>query len=466
MQTKNEIHYPPYIYDRFMFLTFYGAAHEVTGSCFLLETNGARLLIDFGMFQGSDFNEGKNHDKLPFDPKTIDAVLVTHAHLDHTGRIPRLVREGFTGKIFLTEATGELARLVWEDAYHIMLYNNQKFQSPILYNEEDIKRAVDQCQGVPYRKEVEIARMVTAVFKDAGHIFGSSFIEITAEGKTIAFSGDLGNSNVPILQETDQLGRADVLLVESTYGDRLHEGRKESRELLLSLMKEGVARGGTIMVPAFSIERIQEMLYDLYHMSEAGLLPRIPIFLDSPLAINAMAVYKKYPEYYDVEAKELFQAGEDFFQFPNLTLTLSREESKSINNVMGPKMIIAGAGMMTGGRILHHAYRYLSDPKSTLIITGYQAEHTLGRRLYEGAETVQVFRDTIPVRCTIKAIGGLSAHADQEKLVSWVRGAEALPKKIYCIHGEPTSSTALAHRFRDELAVPSFIPEAGERVEI
>jgi metallo-beta-lactamase family protein len=449
-----------------MFLTFHGAAHEVTGSCYLLETKGARILIDFGMFQGSDFNEGKNHDVLPFDPKTIDAVLVTHAHLDHTGRIPRLAREGFKGKIFSTKPTLELARLIWEDAFSIMTYNNKKFQSPILYNEDDIARAVSQCTGVAYREEVVVAPGIKAVFKDAGHIFGSSFIEVTAEGKTVIFSGDLGNSNVPILRETDQLGRADVLLIESTYGDRRHEGRRESRNLFLSLIKEGVARGGTIMVPAFSIERIQEMLYDLYHMNEEGTLPRIPIFLDSPLAIHAMPIYKKYPEYYDYEAAALFRAGEDFFDFPNLTLTTSRDESKSINEITGPKMIIAGAGMMNGGRIVHHAYRYLSDPKSTLLFTGYQAQHTLGRRLYEGAETVQIFHETIPVRCTVKAIGGLSAHADQEKLVSWVRGAEALPKKVYCVHGEPTSATTLGHRLRDELGLSVFIPDRAERVEI
>ncbi len=455
-----------------MNITCFGAAHEVTGSCYLFEIPAddgrvLRFVIDCGMFQGSDFNEGKNHDAFPFDPGSIDAVLVTHAHLDHTGRIPKLVRDGFRGPIYMTKATTELAPLIWDDAYGIMAYNHRKFQSPILYDESDIERATARCQGVDYREPQTIAPGVTAVWKDAGHIFGAAFIEITAHGKTVVFSGDIGNSQVPILRETDQLGSPDVLVCESTYGDRLHEGRKESRALLQKLIHEGHERGGTIMIPAFSLERIQELLYELNQMSEYDkTLPRMPVFLDSPLAIAALPVYKKYAEYYNHQATALKNAGDDFFQFPGLVITRTKEESQHINFFKGPKMVIAGAGMMNGGRILHHAYRYLSDPNSTLIITGYQAEGTLGRRLYEGAEHVTIFGETIPVRCTIKAIGGLSAHADQAKLLSWVRSAESLPKKVYFTHGEPTSATVLAHRFRDELGVKTFVPANGDTIEI
>ncbi len=449
-----------------MKLSFFGAAHEVTGSCFLLETNKKKILIDCGMFQGSNFNEGKNNDNFPFDPKSIDAVLVTHAHLDHTGRIPKLIREGFKGPIYMTKATCELAYLIWKDSQKIMTYNNKKFKTPILYSIEEVESTREACNGVDYRQELDLGDGVKAVWKDAGHIFGAAFIEVTVEGKTICFSGDVGNSNVPILKETDQLGEIDVLLCESTYGNRRHETRKESIELILKLIKEGVERGGTVMIPSFSLERTQELLYDLNQLSEAGELPKVPIFLDSPMAIDALPVYRKYPEYYDRQAACLHEAGDDFFQFDQLKITRSVEESKAINNIKKSKIIIAGSGMMNGGRIVHHAYRYLSDPNSTLIIVGFQAYGTLGRRLYEGAETVKIFNEKIPVRATIKAIGGLSAHADQKKMISWVRNAEKIPEKIYLVHGEPTSAASLAHKFRDEFGVKTIVPEFGDATEI
>ncbi|PIR03917.1 MAG: MBL fold metallo-hydrolase [Candidatus Magasanikbacteria bacterium CG11_big_fil_rev_8_21_14_0_20_39_34] len=449
-----------------MKLTFFGAAHEVTGSCHLLQADGKNILLDCGMFQGSDFNEGKNNEKFPFDPKTIDAVVVSHAHLDHTGRIPKLFREGFHGKIYATKATCELANIIWNDAFHIMSYNNKKFQSPILFDEGDIEMARMHCEGVDYGEKVRIGD-IQVTFKDAGHIFGSSFLEIEAEGKTIGFSGDLGNSNVPILRDTDRLGKVDILLCESTYGSRMHESEEMRIQMLHDLIMEGYNKGGVIMMPAFSIERTQEILYRLDKLIEHDkALPCFPIFLDSPMAIDSLPVYKKYPEYYDVEASKHYMNDEDFLSFHCLTLTRTVEESKKINNVPNPKMIIAGSGMMTGGRILHHAFRYLSDPNSTLIIVGYQAYGTLGRKLYEGAETVYIFGQEIPVRCSIKAIGALSAHADQQKILSWVRNAEKMPKKVYCIHGEPESSTALAHKLRDELSIDAFVPERNETVEL
>lgn len=451
-----------------MYISFYGAAHEVTGSCFLLETQNKKILVDCGMFQGSDFNDAKNHDPFPFDPAKIDVLLVTHAHLDHIGRIPKLIKDGFKGKIFMTKATKEFALLIWNDAYHIMKYNNKKFQAPILYEVEDIGTSYNMCEGIDYHQKVAVTDGVEAVWKDAGHIFGAAFIEVQAEGKNIVFSGDIGNSDAPILKGTDQLGKVDVLLCESTYGDRLHESRKESMDLVLSLIKEGYERGGAIMVPAFSLERTQEFLYDLNQMSEYNktLPQKLPIFLDSPLAIRALSTYKKYPEYYNREALKLYMAGDDFFQFPGLQITETSEQSKMINRVRNPKLIIAGSGMMNGGRIMHHAFRYLSDPKSTLMIVGFQAEKTLGRRLYEGAETVEIFGETIDVRCSVKAIGGLSAHADQNKLLSWIRGAEKVPEKVFCVHGEPNSATILGHKLRDELGCKPFVPEFGETVKI
>ncbi len=449
-----------------MHIQFCGANREVTGSCHLLDTGTKKILVDCGMYQGSDFNEGKNHDNFPFDAREIDVLLVTHAHLDHVGRIPKLIKDGFTGHIFMTKATCELATLIWEDAYRIMFYNHRKFESPILYNEEDIARAKAQCKGIDYNQKINLGEGIHAVWKDAGHIFGSAFIEVTAGGKTIGFSGDIGNEDVPILRDTEKLGDIDVLLCESTYGNRIHESVDVRRQIILDLIKDGARKGGTIMVPAFSLERTQEFLYELNKLSEYDRdLPNIPIFVDSPLAINATKIYKKYPTYYDAEAKELHDAGDDFLQFPRLEMTYSKRDSHKINHIPGPKMVIAGAGMMNGGRILHHALRYLDDPNSTLIIVGYQAKGTLGRKLYNGAKQVNIFKQDINVRCTIQAIGALSAHGDQKKLVNWVGTAKDL-KQVYCIHGESRGVSSLAQKITDIHGIETYVPEYNEKIEL
>ncbi len=450
-----------------MKIKFCGADHEVTGSCHLLQTVDKNILVDCGMFQGGNFNEGKNHDNFLFNPSEIDVLLVTHAHLDHIGRIPKLVKEGFKGKIFMTEATVELAILIWEDAYGIMVENNEKYQTPILFDSTDIANSISLCQAIKYNQKIEVLPEIFAVWKDAGHVFGAGFIEVEAEGKRIGFSGDIGNENVPILKDTEKLGAVDVLLCESTYGDRIHEDVDTRQSLLLELLKEGIAKGGTVMIPAFSLERTQEILYELNQLIEyKQALPRVPIFLDSPLAIDMTMVYKRYPEYYDEEAARLHLVGDDFLDFPGLQATYTREQSKTLNHVPGAKIIIAGAGMMNGGRIVHHALHHLSDPTSTLLIVGYQAEGTLGRKLYEGAKNVNIFDEHIQVNCAVKAIGALSAHGDQNKLLKWVGEAEKIPGKIFCVHGEPHAATELAHRLRDKYKTETFVPEEGDEVEI
>jgi len=426
-----------------------------------------KILVDCGMFQGSNFNEGKNNDEFPFNPAEINALLVTHAHLDHIGRIPKLIKEGFDSSIYMTDATAEFAKLIWLDAYAIMVYDNKKFDSPILYNEEDINKALALIKTVKYNEEIEVLNNARAVWKDAGHIFGAAFIELEFKGKRLGFSGDIGNRDAPIIKETRNLGEIDVLLLESTYGDRIHEDVDARRSIIFGLIEEGVKKNGTIMIPAFSLERTQELLYELNFLSEHyKILPEVPIFLDSPLAIDATEVYKKYPEYYDRDAKCLHDAGDDFFDFPNLELTYTKEQSKKINDIKGAKIVIAGSGMMNGGRILHHALRYLSDPKSTLIIVGYQANGTLGRRLYEGARSVKIMGTEVPVRCSIKAIGALSAHGDQTKLVNWVNSGPKPPKQVYCVHGEPNGVTELAHKIKKALGVESYVPEYLEEVEV
>jgi len=450
-----------------MNITFIGAAGEVTGSCYLVEAAGKKFLVDCGMFQGGAFNEQKNSAPFPFDPAEIGAVILTHAHLDHCGRLPLLVKQGFTGKIYATAPTAELAELIWEDAYGVMDENNRRYGESVLYDISDVSEAKQFLQAVDYGeiKVLDEAGKINFVFRDAGHIFGSAFVEIHAENKIVVFSGDIGNVNAPIIRETDALPVAsDLVVCESTYGDRIHETVSNRYELIATAVVKALGRGGILMIPSFALERTQELLYVLNHLIDFDRrLPRVPIFLDSPLAIKATKVFQKYPQYYDHDAKELFSAGDDLFDFSGLTVCATTEDSKKINATPGAKIIIAGAGMMNGGRILHHALRYLSDEKNTLLFIGYQAEGTLGRQIFDGAAHVKIMNERVAVRCQVEAIGALSAHGDQNKLVSWLGGDKnALPKKIILSHGEPPASAALAARLKSDLNVNVLVALAGE----
>lgn len=435
-----------------MKIHFFGAAGEVTGSNSLVETGDKKIIVDCGMFQGSDFNEGKNHDPLPYEAKDISAVLVTHAHLDHVGRLPILVKNGYTGFFYGTPATIELAELVMHDAFIVMQHDNAKFGTPILYDEQDVAGVVEQFKAVDYHEWVDLFddKKAMIYLRDAGHIFGSAFIELVVEGKHLIFSGDIGNVNVPILRPTEKLPPVvDLLVCESTYGDRLHESYQQRREIVENEVVAAVERGGVMMIPSFSLERTQELLYELNELIDhTHRIKRVPIFLDSPLAIGATKVYRKYTNYYNPEALALYKSGDDMFDFPGLSETGSVDDSKRINKVPNPKIIIAGAGMMNGGRILHHALRYLSDPKSTLLIIGYQANGSLGRQILDGHSPVQVMRERVEVKCKVKAVGAFSAHGDQKKLLDWMSSGENLPKNICLNHGEPEAMNALAAKIK------------------
>ncbi len=450
-----------------MKISFYGAAREVTGSCSLVETTGGtRILVDCGMFQGCNLCGDKNHADFPFDPASIKAVFITHAHLDHTGRLPKLVKGGFRGKIYATPPTIRLAGLVLLDAFHIMRDDFKKEGIPMLYAEEDVEKVSKLFAPVDYSRDVTVGDLKGRP-RDAGHIFGSAFWELREKsGKSVAFSGDLGNRGSRILKPTAQLAAVDLLIVESTYGNRLHEDESTRETKLREAVTHTMEGKGVLVIPSFAIDRTQQILFELNDLSEHGLLPDVPVYLDSPMAIKATEVVKDYPQYYNKEAEALAASGVDIFSIPRLTLTRTREESKLINDIPKPKVIIAGSGMMNGGRILHHLVRYLGDPHSTVLIVGYQSQGTLGRDLHEGKKTVHVMREQVHVKARIISIGAYSAHADQAKIVEWVDTAEAKPKRILVTHGEEDAAVALVTRFKQHLKIPAEAPHFGDTIEV
>ena len=442
-----------------MKLSFHGAAEEVTGSCYIIENAQTKIMVDCGMFQGTLFSDERNHAAFPFDPRSIDAVVITHAHLDHTGRLPKLVAAGFTGKIYATAPTIDLTNIILEDALEVMSYEEEKRGHKMVFSEIDVANVKAYFHKVDYDKKIDVALDATVRWYDAGHILGSSFVEIEIAGKRIVFSGDLGNRNVPIMRELEALPtKIDALILESTYGGHLHEDTAVRTERLRQVIIQTVKNNGVLMIPAFAVERIQEILYELHTLINKKKIPRVPIFLDSPLAIRATDIFKKYPEYYNAEAVRRMSEGEALFEFSELHRTLTRNESRAINNVPAPKVIIAGAGMMTGGRILHHLRRYLSDMNSTLLIVGYQADRTLGRQLLNGAREVDIYGQFVRVNAKIEKLGGYSAHADRDALVNWVAKVKKTPGKIFITHGEQDSRVTLAHELHDKLGLKAELP--------
>jgi metallo-beta-lactamase family protein len=449
-----------------MHLSFCGASREVTGSCYLLETASTRLLIDCGMFQGGASCEAKNFQPFPFDPQTIDAVVLTHAHLDHTGRLPKLFKEGFRGPVYATPPSVPLAKLVVEDAFHIMQEDFKTRQKPLPFEAEHLASALQAFHARDYSHSETIGNL-SFRFRDAGHIFGSAFVEVSEKGGGhVTFSGDVGNEHVPILRETAQLAETDALILESTYGNRIHEDESSRVTKLKEVILRTMQRNGVLIIPAFAIERTQQLLFELNRLVEEKKIPAVEVFLDSPMAIHATEIIKQFPQYYDAEAMALVRSGEDFFDFPGLHTCLTRDDSKTVNAAPRPKIIIAGSGMMNGGRILHHLVRYLGDPRSTVLIIGFQAAGTLGRKLYEGEKNVTVMQEQIQVKAEITSIGAYSAHGDQNKLVNWVRNAAKQPSQVLVTHGEEGASVALSTRIQQELAIKSVVPRFGDRIEI
>lgn len=453
-----------------MRLTFHGGVGSVTGANYLLESRvtgqgSSKILIDCGLFQGGHYAERKNFELFPYDPKEISAVFVTHSHIDHIGRLPKLYKDGFRGAIYSTPACKDFSELLLLDSEHILAKEAEREKKPPICAVCDVNGAMKLWQKRNYHEKIQ-AGPFTAEFYDAGHILGSATVVIKAGGKQIVFSGDLGNSPAPIIKPTERIEKADYCVIESTYGDRLHANTGKRRDELEDAIEDTVRRGGTLLIPAFAMERTQELLYHLNQLFEEERVPRVPVFMDSPLAIKLTAVYKKYEEYFNKETAAIARSGDDILNFSELHLALTTEQSKRINDVPPPKIIIAGSGMSHGGRILHHERRYLPDSKSTILFIGYQGKNSLGRLILEGAEEVKIFGEKTPVRCKKVNIGGYSAHADQEQLLKWLSPMRQSLELVFVVQGEAGASEVLAQKIRDELAVHAEVPKPGQAFEL
>ena len=464
-------------------ISFYGAAQEVTGSCHLLETlGGGRVLLDCGMHQGGDAVKRIQDEVFPFDPADIDAVVLSHAHLDHSGLLPKLFHEGFAGPVLCTRATAELLDIMLHDSVGLYLRDlertnirkSRRGRSTLepVFDMEDVEGVLKLCQGHGYGEEVSLGDTVTLCFHDAGHILGSAIVEIRlqekGESKTLVFSGDLGKQDSVLMNEPAALQRADVLLSESTYGNREHRGEQDSMAQLREVLQETWRRGGSVMIPSFAVGRTQDILFHLGCLHHQGELDNWEVFLDSPMAIAVTRVYDRWLDMLDGDdvrhLSEVHKTSLEKF-LPTLNLAVDTEQSMAINRIKGGAIIIAGSGMCTGGRIRHHFKQRIWDDRNTIIFTGYQARGTLGRILVDGARTIKLFNEEYVVKARIETLGGLSAHAGQTGLVEWIGGFDPPPRTLL-VHGEPRAQDGLADRLWRDLGMKVEIPARGQSIVI
>ncbi|HDP67040.1 MAG TPA: MBL fold metallo-hydrolase [Candidatus Marinimicrobia bacterium] len=459
-------------------LTFLGATQTVTGSKFLLEADGKKLLIDCGLFQGLKELRLRNWEDFPIDPKDIDMVILTHAHIDHTGYLPKLVQLGFKGKVYATPATADLCGIMLPDSAHLQeedaKYANKKQFSKHkpalpLYTVTDAERALELFEPLPYGKKINLSPNVTLCYRDAGHILGSAFVDIRIQQekgeRRILFSGDLGRPAQPILRDPHTVYGTDYLVIESTYGDRLH-GETDRKEDLARIINESYERGGVLIIPSFAVGRTQELLFTIRELEEEQRIPVMPIFIDSPMAINATDVFEKNTQDHDLESKVAALKGVEILKTNDLRIAQTAEQSKAINNISGKAIIISASGMVTGGRILHHLVNRLGNPQNTVLFIGYQAEGTRGRTILEGAETVKIHGQQVPINARIEQISGFSAHADYNEILAWLSNFNEAPRKIFIVHGEASQSVALGKRIEEKFSWETLIPEYLQSFEL
>ena len=446
-------------------ITLFGAAGEVTGSNTLLDLDGEKVVVDCGMFQGSHESMAKNLEPFHYDPKSVQAVILTHAHLDHCGRLPMLVKQGFKGTIFSTPATRDLAEIVLKDAVQIAKDRNRRKGTPIPYTLEDTMRCMDQFRCVDYNEPFAFSKNIEAHFIDAGHVLGSASAILQMGKSRVIMSGDLGSPNTPILEDPVKPDAADVVVMESTYGDREHQEVKDRLAALHDTIDQAIKRGGTILIPAFSLERTQEILYGFAGWQNDPMLKGVPVFLDSPMAIEMLDVYRRNIQEMDDEAKARMTGGHDPFLFSGLKITPTMAASKGIRHIPNPKIIIAGSGMMDGGRIQYHLFDYLPDPTTTLLVVGYQAEGTLGRTIADGVTRVLIHDERVLVRAKVEKIDYMSAHGDQTTLLNWLKPVKGV-RAVILNHGEEPSRHTLAKKIEEELKLNVAMPQFGQSVRV
>ena len=460
-------------------LKFLGAAQNVTGSRHLLEANGTKILVDCGLYQERQFRV-RNWEPFTCPPESLHAVLLTHAHLDHCGLLPKLVKEGFKGRIYCTPATSEIAQIILLDSAHLQEEDaefkrkrhkreGRKGPYPVkpLYTTADAEACFPQFSIVKYKKTIEIGAGVEATFCDAGHVLGSSIIRVKVsqdgQDRTVIFSGDIGRPDRPIVHDPSIVEQADYILVESTYGDRVHERPEDTKKMIADVINSTKQAGGNIIVPSFALERSQELLYYINELLLEKAIPQLKVFLDSPMASRITKVFQNHRELYDEEMTEFMRRKKSPFEFPGLKMAGTSDESKAINHIRGTIMVIAGSGMCTGGRIKHHLVNNITRPGNTIMFVGYQAVGTLGRQIVNGEKEVRILGQDYPVNARIARINGFSAHADKEELFEWLSGLKKPPRKLFVVHGESESANKFGDYIREktgwEVAVPAYQDE-------
>jgi metallo-beta-lactamase family protein len=476
----DQISYLYFINGIIMKVTLYGAAGCVTGSAYYVQSRHSNILVDFGIFQGERALESKNHKLPPIDISTLNSVIITHGHLDHTGRLPMLTRYGYAGPVFATEATIEIIRIILDDAFRIQSLELErknekrirKGERPLEpdYTGEDLANVVKLLTPIPYNEFVEIAPSVLARVREAGHLLGSVSIELTVEEdfkrKKILFSGDLGRQNMAIIKDPDPFYSADLVFIESTYGDHDHKSLTETLTEAREIIARAIERKGKILVPSFAIGRAQQLLYYLARAVHRNNLPEIPVYLDSPMAIEASRIYARHKELFDEEAEEMVRLGVVKGDLSRIRISLTPDESKELQKAEGPCMIMAGAGMCNAGRILHHLKNNLQFPETTVMIIGYQGQGTLGRKLIDGDKKVRIFGKEIPVNAHIASLGGLSAHAGQSDLLQWFDAVAPSQPELVLTHGEERGRRRLSEIISTRYGISALLPGFGDTITV